>query len=400
MRASEILQEQFEDELRPFHLARLRVLFAAVFALFRCGRLSLTTLGRAIAEATTHKHGIKRVDRLLGNVVLQATATQLAFYRAIAKRLVCAGSRPVVAVDWTAVTPKLWALTAAVPVGGRALTIYAESHPISRYLKPAVNAEFLRRLATVLPSCRPIIVADAGFRTPFMKLVDALGWDYVVRVRGSRGHTVVLSLDARRYVGDSRAEARWKSLDRLYALATRVPRDLGLYLIGRRVKYESRLVAVHKRGQRIVRGLPRASGEASKARRAAKEPWILATSLMTARPKQVVRIYAQRMQIEETYRDAKCERFGFALSQARTGSEHRANLLLLIAAIAHLFAVLLGVIAETLRIDRQFQANTIRRRRVNSFASLGRYVMQTPAVLALVLQKVSWRLLRVRVQVA
>ena len=60
MRASEILQEQFEKELRPFHLARLRVLFAAVFALFRCGRLSLTTLGRAIAEVTTHKHGIKR----------------------------------------------------------------------------------------------------------------------------------------------------------------------------------------------------------------------------------------------------------------------------------------------------------------------------------------------------
>ena len=398
MRARESLQAQFEEELRRFHLARLRVLFAAVFALFRSGRLSLTTLGRAIAEGTTHKHGIKRVDRLLGNVVLQSAATQLAFYRAIARRLVRAGSRPIVLIDWTAVTPGLWALTAGVPVGGRALTIYAETHPISRYLKPAVNAEFLRRLATVLPRCKPIVVADAGFRTPFMKLVAALRWDYVVRVRGSRGHTVVLSLDARRYVGDSRGGARWKGLDRLYAFATRVPRDLGRYLIGRRVQYESRLVAVHKRGRKIARGLPRASGEAAKARRAAKEPWILATSLMTARPKRVVRIYAQRMQIEETYRDAKCGRFGFALSQARTGSRDRANVLLLIAAIAHLFAVLLGVVAEILQFDRQFQANTIRRRRVNSFASLGRYVMQTPAVLAVVLQRVSWRHLRLRVQ--
>jgi hypothetical protein len=353
MRARESLQAEFEQELRRFHLARIRVLFAAVFALFRSGRLSLTTLGRAIAEGTTHKHGIKRVDRLLGNVVLQSPLAQLAFYRAIAKRLVRVGSRPIVLVDWTAVTPKLWALTAAVPVGGRALTIYAETHPISRYLKPAVNAEFLRRLANVLPRCRPIVVADAGFRTPFMKLVDALGWDYVVRVRGARGHTAVLP--ARSGIRDARSGARWKGLDRLYALATRMPRDLGRYLIGHRVQYEARLIAVCKRGRRIVRGLPRVSSEAAKARRSAKEPWILATSLTTTRPKQIVRIYALRMQIEETYRDAKCDRFGFALSQARTGSPDRANLLLLIAAIAHLFAVLLGVVAATLRIDRHFK---------------------------------------------
>ena len=71
VRAVEILQEQFEAELRCFHRARVRVFFATVLALFRGGRLSLTALGRAIAETTTHKHGIKRVDRLFGNVVLQ-----------------------------------------------------------------------------------------------------------------------------------------------------------------------------------------------------------------------------------------------------------------------------------------------------------------------------------------
>src|SRR5262245_8269903 len=176
MRAGEILQAEFEKELHAFHLARLRVFFAAVSALFRSGRLTLTMLGRAIAERTTHKHGIKRIDRLLGNVVLQSEAAQLAFYRAIAKRLIRANSPPIVLIDWTALTPKLWALTAAVPVGGRALIIYGESHPISRYMKPSVNAEFLRRLAVVLPTCKPIIVADAGFRSPFMRLVVALGW--------------------------------------------------------------------------------------------------------------------------------------------------------------------------------------------------------------------------------
>ena len=398
MRAEEILQAEFVVELRPFHLARLRVFFAAVFALFRAGRLSLTDLGRAVASDTTHKHGIKRIDRLLGNPVLQTATAQLAFYRAIAKRLVGRRSRPIVLVDWTAVTPNLWALTAAVPFDGRALIIYAETHHTSRYLKRDVHTEFLHRLGAVLPPCQPIIVADAGFRTPFMKAIDELGWDFVVRVRGARRHTLVLAVNERRWLGDMRGAARWKGADSLYGLATRVPRDIGRFLLGRRVQYECRLVAVRKSAKRVVRGLPRASNEAAKARRAAKEPWILATSLTRTSPRRIAHIYSQRMQIEETFRDAKCSRFGFALSQARTRSAQRANVLLLIAAYAHLIAVLLGLAAEALKLDRQFQANTIRSRRVNSLTSLGRLVMQASALFALVVEKVSWKRLRLHVQ--
>lgn len=396
MRAEDILQAEFVAELRPFHLARLRVFFMAVFAVFRSGRLSLTALGRAIATETTHKHGIKRVDRLLGNVVLQSAAAQLAFYRSIAKRLIRRDSRPIVLVDWTAVTPTLWALTAAVPFDGRALIIYAETHHTSRYLKRAVHSQFLHRLAAVLPSrCRPVVVADAGFRSPFMKVIDALGWDYVIRVRGARNHTLVLPVNERRSRGDNRrGAAPWKGVDCLYGLATRVPRELGRFLVGRRVQHECRLVAVRKSTQRVVRGLPRASSDVAKARRAAKEPWILATSLARHSPKKIAHIYSQRMQIEETFRDAKSPRFGFALSQARARSAERANVLLLLAAFAHLFAVLLGLATEELNLERQFQANTIRRRRVNSLASLGRLVMQAAAVLAVVVERARWKRLR------
>lgn len=396
MRAGEILQAQFEAELRPFHLARLRVFFAAVLALFKSGRLSLTQLGRAIADGTTHKHGIKRVDRLLGNIALQSLPTRLAFYRAIAKRLIRKDSRPTVIVDWTSVTPKLWALTAAIPLNGRALIIYAEVYPIARYMKPEVNAEFLRRLYEVVPRCRPIIVADAGFRSPFMKLVDALGWDYVIRVRGARGHTAVLRLAALRYFADTRGEARWRGLDKLYELATRVPRDLGRYWISRRAKYETRFIAVRKAARRIARGRPLRPNDdnARKARRAAKEPWMLATSLRVMSPKKVVAIYAQRMQIEETFRDTKSLRFGFALSHARTASSDRANVLVMLAAFAHLFAILIGLAAEELQVTRHFQANTTRHRRINSLASIGRLVMQTPQLLDRVLLHVCWRALR------
>lgn len=381
MRAVEILQEQFEAELRDFHSARVRAFFAAVMALLRSSRLSLTMLGRALAQRTSHKHGIKRADRLLGNLALQSVRAQQAFYAAIAHKIVRRDSRPILLVDWTALTPKLWTLAAAVPFKGRALIVYAETHPTSLYAKPAINAEFLRRLAGVLPACKPIIVADAGFRTPFMKLVLARGWDYVIRVRSTRGHTLVLSLDARRWLGDSRGGARWKGLDSFYGQATRVARDIGCFLVGRKVKHECRFIAVRKGAMRVVRGLPRVGGEAAKARRSAKEPWMLATSLARTSPKKVVRIYAQRMQIEETFRDAKSPRFGFAMSFARTNSAARANVIMLLAAFAHLMSVLVGLAAEHLGLQRLFQANTTRRRRVNSLSSLGRLVLQTPSAL-------------------
>ena len=145
MRAARIIQRQFESDLKGVHLARVRVLFAAAFTLLRSGKLSLTSLGRAIAVGTSPKHGIKRIDRLLGNTKLHAE--QVIFYRAIARRLIAPASRPVLLVDWTAVTPQLWALVAAVCFEGRALIVYAEAHPISRYLKPHVNEAFLQNLA-------------------------------------------------------------------------------------------------------------------------------------------------------------------------------------------------------------------------------------------------------------
>lgn len=398
MRAIEFLQEHFEAELQHFHRARVRVFFTAVMALFRSGRLSLTALGRALAEGTTHKHGIKRADRLFGNAVLQSAKAQIAFYSAIATRIVKRDSTPIVLVDWTALTPKLWTLAAAVPFKGRALIVYAETHPTSRYAKPTVNEEFLRRLAAVLPRCRPVVVADAGFRTPFMKLVLARGWNYVIRVRSTRRHTLVLSLDARRWFGDTRGEARWKGLDSYYGLATRIPRDIGRFLVGRLVKHECRFVAVRKGAQRVTRGLPRTNTEAGKARRSAKEPWMLATSLADTSPKKIVRIYALRMQIEETFRDTKSPRFGFAMSYARTNSPDRANVILLLAAFAHLLSLLVGMAAENLGLARTFQANTVRRRRVNSLSTLGRLVFQTPDVVAQM--RLPWSSLRVSVQTA
>ena len=50
--------------------------------------------------------------------------------------------------------------------------------------KRRTHQAFLRQLQAVLPvGCRPIIVTDAGFRTPWFQQVEALGWDWVGRIR-------------------------------------------------------------------------------------------------------------------------------------------------------------------------------------------------------------------------
>ncbi len=361
MRAMQIIQRQFESDLPGVHLARVRVVFAVAHTLLRTGRLSLTSLGRAIAERTAPKHGIKRVDRLLGNPKLHSE--RLTFYRAIARRVVT-HSRPVILVDWTAVTPDLWALVAAVSFEGRAVIVYAETHPIGRYLKPYVNAEFLRRLADVLPAgCVPIVVADAAFRSPFMKLVAALGWGCVVRVR-SRAN--VRELHGR----------KWMRIPELFERARFVPTDLGPFEIGERGRHRCRLVSVRNRiHHRRYRCRTRPHGVAAKREReSAHEPWILATSL-DASASQIVALYARRMQIEETFRDAKSTRFGLSLKHARTKSDSRADVLMLLASIAHLIAIVLGVLAEAAQLHLRFQANTVKNKRVLSFAMLGRLIV-------------------------
>ena len=358
MRAEEIIQRRFELELAAIHVARVRLMFAAVYTLLRSGRLSLTSLGRAIAQNTTPKHGIKRIDRLLGNQHLNLERVD--FYRAIARRLVRPGSHPVVIVDWTAVTTEVWALVAAVPYEGRALIIHAETHGIRSYMKPFVNKAFLDNVKAVLPPCTPIIVTDAGFRTPWMRLVLAYGWNYICRVRG-------LNL-----IRSAKNEA-WCDVERLWKMTDARPRELGSYEIGRKSHFRTSIVGIRKKPKYQRRPAKRDEGT-ERAKRAAREPWILATSL-TVSPKKVVAQYALRMRIEETFRDAKSDRFGIALSHARTRSTSRANVLLLLAAYAHLLYVLFGLAAEAAGLQRRFQANTVTHRRVLSLALLGRLVL-------------------------
>ena len=100
--------------------------------------------------------------------------------------------------------------------------------------------------------------------------------------------------------------------------------------------------------------------------------------------------------------DAKSTRFGLSLSHARTTSEERANVLLLLASLAHLFALLIGIAAEALHLERRYQANTVRTRRVLSLATLGRLVAATDdgRILRVAVSARVWTSLTTRLQLA
>jgi hypothetical protein len=210
-------------------------------------------------------------------------------------------------------------LRAAVAIGGRALTLYEEVHPLHRLGNPRVQRLFLSQLKALLPEgTLPIIVTDAGFRTPWFRAVASLGWHWIGRVR-NRVH--VRPLGTARWVSSKsvypKAHARAQALG-AYELAQTNALACNLYLIQHRKKHRIRKSAY---GQPL-----RSSANQARARMH-REPWLLAASpsLSAMSANQIVRCYAQRMQIEEAFRDLKSTRYGlgFELHLSRCCSSLR-----------------------------------------------------------------------------
>jgi hypothetical protein len=364
MRVERILGEFLgEHVVGAVHKARVAAVFTAVAALVRGGEIALSRLGRAIASRTTVKHGIKRIDRLYGNGHLLGDRHR--FYRGIARGVLRDRPRPVVLVDWTEVGGGMRVLAAAVPCSGRAVIIYAETHPLCHYANPRVEARFLRNLREVLPpTACPIVVTDAGFRAPWVRQVTKMKWDYVARIRG-RAYV-------RRMPG-----GEWIRFDELYPLARPCAKDLGRWEVTRYQPYVGRIVVVRKRRRRW-RPAERRLALDTRVRQevqGAREPWVLATSIDDMDAARIAATYAKRMQIEESFRDVKSTRFGWAMEGACTARVERVEIMLLLAALASLLILMIGISAESAGVQRAFQANTVRSRRVLALTTLGRLVL-------------------------
>ncbi|MEA3644291.1 MAG: IS4 family transposase, partial [Lamprobacter sp.] len=238
-------------------------------------------------------------DRLLGNRHLQHESRGI--YTALGRMLLNGVAEPLIVVDWSDLKEdqSLHLLRASVPVGGRSLTLYEEVHPQRHLGNRRVQHQFLRRLAALIPAtATPIIVADSGFKVPFYREVERLGWRWVGRVRG------------RDLV---KLKRRWRSCKRLFEQATMTPRSLGIgaWVRSNPLPATFVLVRLPKQGRRAntASGKRARSKKSQQAARAAREPWLLVASTRLAEwpAKRLMRVYRQRMQIELSFRDMKSQ---------------------------------------------------------------------------------------------
>lgn len=265
------------------------------------------------------------------------------------------------------------AARAALPVGGRALTLYEEGHPLAHLANPRVHRAFLGRLKALLPgNLRPILITDAGFRAPWFKAVNRLGWHWIGRIRN------------RTYLRPH-GGALWVGCKTLYARACARPQSLGAFELVRSNPVTGRLCLVKRpRGHRIhksVFGQRVRSSQSLKKARAQREPWLIAASPSLAQldAAQIINAYAKRMQIEEAFRDLKCTRSGLGFELNLSRQRERLAVLLVIAALACLVLWLIGQQALARALQFHYQSNTRRSRPVLSLFNLAALIVRRAA---------------------
>lgn len=376
MQQMKLLHKKFEKELPFIHKIRLRSLMSTCITASTSNKLFLTGLGRDAVSKTKTSSNIEKVNRLLGNESLYRERS--CFYAMMAAQLIPRWMSPWIHVDWSCInsTTNLYLLRASLSVKGRSIVIYEECHPKKKENNHTVHQQFLKNIKAILPICEPpIIVTDAGFRAPWFMAVRQMGWHFVGRLR-NKNLVLLENTDI------------WQLSALFFKQATGQPAHLGHALLTEKeqvpvhiVLYKGKSKNRHKRNlnKKISVG-----GMSKRYSNAAKEPWVLVTSLSQARdnPTHLVNIYRQRMRIEENFRDTKCSHYGQGLKHSLTKSPERMAILLLIAAIATWAAWLAGIITTLKGNASDFQAHSAKFTNSLSLVYLGREAIKKQLIVS------------------
>jgi hypothetical protein len=328
------------DDVRSFigelyglgmHAKRIDALAGATLGTMTAASLAVALIGQALAQARglKTKHAIKQVDRLLSNEGINVWDS---FARWVPHQI---GERRdiLVAMDWTDFDhdDQATLVLSLVTGHGRAapllwLSVWKEE--LKNQRNDFEDACLLRLCELVPPTCRVTILADRGFGDQkLLAYLGKLGFDYVIRFRGN-----IKVTDAD---GLTRPAAEWVGKGG----RARKLRDARVTAKGHQV---GAVVCVQAKGM--------------------KEPWCLATNLREAMAATLVNHYAKRWTIEPQFRDTKDLQFGMGLSATRIGEPMRRDRLLLISAFATALLTLLGMVGESLGMDRILKSNTSTKR--------------------------------------
>ncbi len=369
MHAGTIVTQVLARCLEGVHAKRAAACHRAVLAVVRGALLSLSGVALKVRAATAYRHRVKSIDRLLGNAALHARRGSV--YAALAASWLSGVEQVLLVIDWSDLTAdqKWHWLRASVVVEGRSVTLYEEVHAQRRLGNPKVQREFLKRVAELLPTgCTPIVMTDAGFHAAWFKAVEYQGWSFIGRIRGRE---LVKRDDAQ----------PWIRATSLYAQAREQPRSLGLHSFVRSNPLPVRLVLVRQRAKGRHRlniyGQRRRSRTNAKCARAAKDPWLVAASprLDHLSAAAIVKLYAQRMRIEQSFRDTKNVTLGQGLQITRSRTRERLQTLLLIGHLAAFVQRLIGEAAKAHQLELEFMASARKNRPEISVLTLARRIV-------------------------
>ncbi len=365
MQAQQLLQKLLKKTCPDMHAKRREALHASVLGVITGQQLTVTQIGRSIESPAQEKHCIKRADRLLSNPHLHQERRGI--YHALIQPIIGSQPKPLILVDWSDLETgkRHFLLRASTPVDGQSMTLYEEIHTVHTKEKRKTHQLFLTQLKSLLPDgCCPVIVTDAGFRTPWFRQVEALGWDWVGRVRNRTFIRLEYDKD-------------WRACKSTYDKANTRPKLLGAALMTRSNQLTCHLVLVKAKPKGRVKltcfgQRARRHGSEKQAQRE-REPWLLATSLpiSSTQAKKIVNIYKTRMQIEEAFRAMKSHRYGLGFADNLTKQLKRLDVLLLLGLLAFFVLWCLGKAVEITKQHWQYQANTIRHRKVLSTSFIG-----------------------------
>lgn len=371
MYALPLLHKLLSKRCSEIHSTRLNTCFVAVQALANGAKASVTSLGRGLNGSAYDKHKIKRMDRLLSNNYLYQERHQI--YTALTQQLLSGLPEPIIAIDWSPLcADQSWQLLrAAIPVGGRSLTLYEEIHPRSKLANRIVQHRFLDQLATMIPgTSRPIVVADSGFKTPFYRYIEGtLKWHWVGRIRGQD------------FLSWQTEGNQWLGAKSLYSRATKVAKHLGQVRWTQRNPFAALIVLVRQskkhRKSLTLTGKERLSKQHKTHAHREKEPWLLVASLSLYQrsAKQIMKIYGTRMQIEEGFRDCKAVNYGLGLTRNRRMNLHRRSILCVLAALAIFVLWCIGIAGRATTKAKQVRVNSSSKREPYSAIFLARLLV-------------------------
>jgi hypothetical protein len=365
-----IIKAAMETSCTFIHETRLAALMDAAHALQYSNNLSLTAIGRKLSGECAIKHKIKKVDRLVGNKHLHNELTDL--YKGLSEFVFTYLSQDkkmpiVIDLCFLKDDKEVQMLSAEVALKGRTLPIYREifkAGELKKRVKP-----FLDNLKRCLPNDRTIIVIlDAGFYEAWFEEIERNGWNWLCRIR--KGKKIKL-----------KGGKDWLSMEEFMPtvkLKTAVYEEA---FLAKQHERPCRIVTTRKKHKgrvvKLSRGKTTHKLGRGRYREAAKEPWVLATNLPKEyKGAEIIKYYEKRMQIEESFRDIKSKQFGLAARNIRTKCIHRWGVKMLLAAIVQITYWIIGIIGHSQGMQKIFQVNTVRDRKVFSYFMLGKLIVE------------------------